>query len=1169
MDQSDDSLLAASRAGDVTAFGHLVERYHNLVCAVAYARTGDRSISEDIAQETFLAAWKGVSRLRDAEKLRGWLCAIARNLAGKAMRRRRRETIEEVDRAADDRGPLESLLTHEAEAAMWTALEQLPLAYREPLVLFYREDQSIKQVAHGLGLSEAVAKQRLSRGRVALKDNLALVEQGVPAGRPRKAAVAAVLAALAIVAKSPNAAAATASSRRGWKLAGAGAGCAAAAVAITVAVVALRSSRDAQASDRDVVAELRQVHAAWKARPQMCALHGSVRRTDNTPVAGALVVLVEHNVNVFEPRLIETDARGQWRTPPVPAGTYTMSVTAPQLRAHSRTVTCGPQEEAVVLDGGGTPFTGSISDAFGGVVAGVLVWVTDPQRPEQIYVTRSLPDGGYEIRLSPGNFMVLAMHPEYTVALRPLTLASAPAREDFTLLPAATVEGIVVDERGEPLAGARVSAFAPSGDAPSAWQSSSMFSGMVPIDTDAQGRFTMRGRPPGAVALVARAGSLASSQPTRVDVGLAETKSDVKLTVTSARTIAGFVVARGDDRKGLAGVQIIAMRDTGGRMPINPLGGDAPVLPIGTTTDGAGHFELGGLATGSYRIMAIGAGYVPFIDNAPRVVVGRDMTDVLVRLDRGARVAGHAAPGAVVALRSTSRDMFTMLRAALTRSTVDARGTFTFAAVAPGDYMLSATTHDRAGELALHVGAQNQDAVRIALAPRPMITGEVIDDTGKPLAGVLVASSSSVARTDDRGAFAIATDGEARLSVFDAVGQRPWANMSKRQFKPREVKAPATEKLVVASRGGRVTGIVVGPDQRPVPDTWIELSVPDQQSYPSMYQSKPILTDAKGQFAVDGVFSTEVELDAIASHGRLRAAAKARVGEHVKLELRESVTLVVHASGGPFEVELRDAKTGRRQRGRGDTVRLSTVPGEYELIASADRGYVSRKLTITPAAEQRIDVTLARWATVRGRITDKDGKPWANAKVIAVESRSPQRVYTDTAGVFLIDQLAPGRNTIIVSRDDDIESIDIDLAPNEQLDLGEIRVGVIPDGHRPLPKRTASTELGVQFFVAAAPPTDAQLNAIARDQVLPFRGRKDPKSVLWIGSVTLDGVAARAGLRFGDRVVSVGMSQIGTGDDAAKAMMDLSGKWRTRGRPVRWLVERGGKQLSFDVVVPE
>ncbi len=54
---SDDAhLLAASQRGNVAAFGHLIERYHNLVCAIAYSRTGDRIASEDIAQETFLAA---------------------------------------------------------------------------------------------------------------------------------------------------------------------------------------------------------------------------------------------------------------------------------------------------------------------------------------------------------------------------------------------------------------------------------------------------------------------------------------------------------------------------------------------------------------------------------------------------------------------------------------------------------------------------------------------------------------------------------------------------------------------------------------------------------------------------------------------------------------------------------------------------------------------------------------------------------------------------------------------------------------------------------------------------------------------------------------------------------------------------------------------------------
>ena len=78
---SDEQLWQASRAGDRDAFGRIVERYQSLICALAYSRTGNLAGSQDVAQETFVTAWRQIGELREPAKLRGWLCGIARNLA--------------------------------------------------------------------------------------------------------------------------------------------------------------------------------------------------------------------------------------------------------------------------------------------------------------------------------------------------------------------------------------------------------------------------------------------------------------------------------------------------------------------------------------------------------------------------------------------------------------------------------------------------------------------------------------------------------------------------------------------------------------------------------------------------------------------------------------------------------------------------------------------------------------------------------------------------------------------------------------------------------------------------------------------------------------------------------------------------------------------------------
>ena len=171
--QPDDAtLVAASLAGDRNAFGSIVARYQALICSVAYSAIGRLGQSEDVAQETFLAAWQHLGQLREPAKLRSWLCGIARNRVNRALGREEGEpsyAAEPLDRAhetpAAEPVPSERTISREEEAIMWRSLERLPVVYREPLVLFYREHQSIERVAAALDLTEDAVKQRLSRGR--------------------------------------------------------------------------------------------------------------------------------------------------------------------------------------------------------------------------------------------------------------------------------------------------------------------------------------------------------------------------------------------------------------------------------------------------------------------------------------------------------------------------------------------------------------------------------------------------------------------------------------------------------------------------------------------------------------------------------------------------------------------------------------------------------------------------------------------------------------------------------------------------------------------------------------------------------------------------------------------------------------------------------------------
>jgi RNA polymerase sigma factor (sigma-70 family) len=201
---NDAELVGETLAGNRDAFGRIVTRYQSLICSLAYSATGSLGQSEDLAQETFITAWKHLGHLRERDKLRAWLCGIARNRINNFLRREGREPIRAaapLEDAAENHSPeplpVEHTITNEEAQILWRSLERIPEIYREPLVLFYREHQSIEAVAEQLELSEDNVKQRLSRGRKLLQEQvLAFVEGALSRTNPGKTFTLGVLAAL-------------------------------------------------------------------------------------------------------------------------------------------------------------------------------------------------------------------------------------------------------------------------------------------------------------------------------------------------------------------------------------------------------------------------------------------------------------------------------------------------------------------------------------------------------------------------------------------------------------------------------------------------------------------------------------------------------------------------------------------------------------------------------------------------------------------------------------------------------------------------------------------------------------------------------------------------------------------------------------------------------------
>ena len=171
--KTDAELCRASSEGHSAAFAELVRRYQGAVCAVTYAATGRRDVSEDLAQETFLIAWKKLPGIALPDRVGGWLAGIARNLARKSKRAAVDVPLEDMESVGNEAmGMEETVLEKESRQQVWRLLETLPSRYREVLVLYYREGRGTEHVAQRLGISRSATEQRLSRGRRLLRDKV-------------------------------------------------------------------------------------------------------------------------------------------------------------------------------------------------------------------------------------------------------------------------------------------------------------------------------------------------------------------------------------------------------------------------------------------------------------------------------------------------------------------------------------------------------------------------------------------------------------------------------------------------------------------------------------------------------------------------------------------------------------------------------------------------------------------------------------------------------------------------------------------------------------------------------------------------------------------------------------------------------------------------------------
>jgi RNA polymerase sigma-70 factor, ECF subfamily len=175
---SEHELVRRARAGDQDAFMELVVSHADRVYG-ALRRFGlDPDEADEVAQEVFLRAWRGLSRFEERSRFSTWLYRIAFNEAQRRLARRPPARAEGDPERGDitlslpespELGPEAQTLDRELESALEQALDELPGEWRAAVVLRDIEGLSTHDAAEIVGVREAAFKSRLHRGRMRLR----------------------------------------------------------------------------------------------------------------------------------------------------------------------------------------------------------------------------------------------------------------------------------------------------------------------------------------------------------------------------------------------------------------------------------------------------------------------------------------------------------------------------------------------------------------------------------------------------------------------------------------------------------------------------------------------------------------------------------------------------------------------------------------------------------------------------------------------------------------------------------------------------------------------------------------------------------------------------------------------------------------------------------------
>jgi len=354
------------------------------------------------------------------------------------------------------------------------------------------------------------------------------------------------------------------------------------------------------------------------------------------------------------------------------------------------------------------------------------------------------PDGVFELPpASPLPYVLAARCPSGDQGSEPITLAAAMPEAVLHVAPGASIAGRVVDGSGKPLAAVTVMA-APRSGAERTVIVNGMVTSGAQVLTGADGKFELRGLSAASyhLGVLDRGKPLPMKTDAVITLGATEHKTGVELAVERPDgVIRGTVV--GADNQPIADAWVSVHQDLEDMIGGMGSGGGSHMITVQSTDDGTGadnelppaltdatgHFEIAGLARAPWTVVAE-AQHGALRGRAPRTTPDATITVKAVGVtDLHGTV--HGATGVfTVELDGPTRAQ---------RSFASTDGTFSFGRVDPGAYTVRVTSAAGNGEAQVQVVAGQSAAVDITLASNAVVTGTVVDPSGKPVAGAGVA----------------------------------------------------------------------------------------------------------------------------------------------------------------------------------------------------------------------------------------------------------------------------------------------------------------------------------------------------------------------------------------------------------------------------------------------